>query len=166
MLPVQHIKFSQRLVCRPSQLVVTTTHQKIRFAKLSAKLFGKAVSDQKIGKAPTIIELASRSISTSILRLNLSRLMKLHYPLAQFDVQCICIWFVANDNKLNDIRMFDLVRRRFTATTHNEPLSRPVLAERKIFIDSVSGSDRRHTVAVCGRQGIRSKPRIRTLWED
>ena len=36
--------------------------------------------------------------------------MKLHYPLAQFDVQCICIWFIANDNKLNDIRMFDLVR--------------------------------------------------------
>src|SRR6516164_11314553 len=89
MLPVQHIKFSQRLVCRPSQLVVTTTHQKIRFAKLSAKLFGKAVSDQKIGKAPTIIELASRSISTSILRLNLSRLMKLNYPLAQFDVQSV-----------------------------------------------------------------------------
>jgi len=42
--------------------------------------------------------------------------MKLHYPPAQFGIQP-----VFNDGKLNDIRMFNLVRRRFTATTHMSP---------------------------------------------
>jgi hypothetical protein len=38
--------------------------------------------------------------------------MKLHYPPAQSDIQSI-----ANDRKLNDMRMFDLVYHPFIAAT-------------------------------------------------
>jgi hypothetical protein len=46
--------------------------------------------------------------SSSITQLNMSRLMELHYSLAQFDIQS-----VANDGNLNDVRMVNLVRQRF-----------------------------------------------------
>jgi hypothetical protein len=48
------------------------------------------------------------SNSSSVSHLNMSRLMKLHYSPAQFDIQS-----VANDGNLNDVRMVNLVRHRF-----------------------------------------------------
>ena len=79
-----------------------------RFAEFPTKLFDKGASDQQIGKAPTITNLTlPGGNSTSILRLNVSRLVKLYYPPAQFDIQS-----VSSNGKLNDIRMFNLVRCR------------------------------------------------------
>jgi hypothetical protein len=51
--------------------------------------------------------------------------MKLHYPPAQFDIECVAIQFVANEGELNDARMFILVRHRFIATRwrHITPLN-------------------------------------------
>jgi len=46
----------------------------------------------------------------------MSRIMKLHYSPAQFDIQ-----FVANDGYLNDVRMANLVRYRFIAPRHVTP---------------------------------------------
>jgi hypothetical protein len=89
-----------------------------QLGNFSAKLFGKGASDQEIGKAPTIMEFASpRSSSSSISRLNMSRLMKLHYSPAQFDIQ-----LVANDGYLNHVRMANLVRHRLIAPRHVTPL--------------------------------------------
>jgi len=62
--------------------------------------------------------------------------MKLHYPLAQFDVQS-----VSSNGKLDDVRMFNLVRCRFSAAhispsaaqswlseKYSQPRSREVIA--------------------------------------
>ena len=49
-------------------------------------------------------------------RLNALRLMELHYLPAQFDIDS-----VSTDGKLNDMWMFNLVRRRFPDATHISP---------------------------------------------
>ena len=125
--------------------VVSLGNSNSSFADLSAKLFNKGASDQYIGKAPTIIKSASPSSNpTSMSRLNVSRLMELHYSPAQFDIES-----VSNDGKLNDIRMFNLVGRRFTAATHMSPSAVPSWPREKLIALSVSRSDCRHTMAVC-----------------
>jgi hypothetical protein len=79
----------------------------VRFDELPAKLFDKRASDQQIGKAPTIKVASPRNNYSSISRLDVLGLMKLNHPSAQFDIQS-----VANDVNLDNIRIFNLVRRR------------------------------------------------------
>jgi hypothetical protein len=53
-------------------------------------------------------------------RLNVLRLMELHYSSAQFDVES-----VSTGGKLNDMWTFNLVRRRFPDATRINPSAVP-----------------------------------------
>ena len=59
----------------------------IRFVERSAKLFDEFVSNQQIGKAPSIIKLPFLQNCTSVSRLNMSCFVKLNDPAAQRDIQ-------------------------------------------------------------------------------
>jgi hypothetical protein len=98
-------------------------------------------------------------------RLNVLRLMELHNSPAQFDIES-----VSNNGKLNDMGMFNLVRRRFTAgATPYQPLSRPVSAEKSyshfrsrevIVVTELRCASQPLTVRHhCGRRGTRSSRR-------
>jgi hypothetical protein len=82
-----------------------------RVSKPSAKLFDERVSRHQIGKAPAIIDLVLPKSSASMSRLNVSRLMKLNDPAAQFDIQSVDI-----DGKLDDVGIFALIGQRPAAT--------------------------------------------------
>jgi hypothetical protein len=68
------------------------------FAQPSVKLLDEGASACRIGKAPAIINFALPNRSTSMSRLNVSRMMKLNDPAAQCDIQS-----VDSDGKLADI---------------------------------------------------------------
>jgi hypothetical protein len=77
----------------------------------SAKLFNEVASCTQLRKAPTTIGLSVLGSPTSMSRVNLSRLMKLDNPAAQFDFQS-----VGRNGKLHDVRILSLVRECLTAT--------------------------------------------------
>jgi hypothetical protein len=84
----------------------------IRFAERSTKLFDEFVSHLQIGKAPAIIMLAYRLNCTSVSRLNMSCLVKLEDPAAQFDIQP-----ADTDGKLGDVGVLCFVPHRLIAAT-------------------------------------------------
>jgi hypothetical protein len=90
------------------------------FAELAAKLFDKGVSDRQIVKAPVIMWSVSPKNCPTVLRLNLSQLMKLHDLPAQFDIQAI-----RNDFKFDDVRVSTLVYRCLPNTTRITPSRAP-----------------------------------------
>jgi hypothetical protein len=80
----------------------------------SAKLLDKGASRRRVGKAPAIINFALPSDSTSMSRLNVSRMMKLKDPAAQCDIQS-----VDSDGKLDDVWALILIRQRLGTTNLN-----------------------------------------------
>jgi hypothetical protein len=79
--------------------------------KFSAELFSESGGRVRIEKTPPKINLAFSDNSPSIPRPNFSRPMKVHHPAAHFDIQ-----FIINDEKLDDVGIFILVRDRLPAT--------------------------------------------------
>jgi hypothetical protein len=77
-----------------------------RYVERPAKLFDEGLSRSQIGKAPTIINLPFPHDRTSMSRLNMLRLVKMHEAAAQCDIQSF-----GRDGKLDDIWIFSLTRQ-------------------------------------------------------
>src|SRR5262249_21099771 len=77
--------------------------------KLSTELFHESVRRGQIGKTPPKIDLIFAGKPTSMPRLNFARPMKIHYPVAEFDIQ-----FIIVECDLDDVRIFVLVCGRLT----------------------------------------------------
>jgi len=82
-----------------------------RFDDRSAKLFDEFMSNLQTGKAPAIIELPFLQNCTSVSRLNMSCLVKLHNPAAQCGIQP-----AHTGGKLGDVGVLCFVPPRFIAT--------------------------------------------------
>ena len=77
----------------------------------STELFYEPAGIGQGRKTPAKIDLAVSNNSPSMPHLNFSRLVKVCYPAAQFDIQFI------NDGKPDDVGMFTLVYDRFRASS-------------------------------------------------
>jgi hypothetical protein len=83
-------------------------------AELSTELFDEVASRCQIGKAPAVKDLLLPNNRTSVMRLNMSRLMKIYDPAAHCDIQS-----VGGDGKLYDVWVLALIRHRLGTTKLN-----------------------------------------------
>jgi hypothetical protein len=84
----------------------------------SVELFHKCAGRGQIGKTPPKIDLAFSNNYPSMPNLNFFRPVKVRHPAAQFDIQ----WTISDD-KLDDVRIFLLVRERLLALARHRGVS-------------------------------------------
>jgi len=80
-----------------------------RFSKRATKLFNEGASRGQVGEAPAKIGLVLPWCGAAMVRLNAPRLVELHDPATERDIQSL-----ATHDKLDDVSVLSLVRQRFT----------------------------------------------------